>query len=149
MSARLILHIILTIVLFAIGWWLYMSIGHSGALDSVGVAMYWFAMLVYVFFSWIFYWIVHRLRLRVWVIMQILAILISAVSIGALLYVSREHQKQVEEKVIQDQRDEEVLSSDTDQDSASAIESEGVGEILNLSEGEELDESATSLPEIE
>ncbi|MFK7815126.1 MAG: hypothetical protein AB8B92_02220 [Gammaproteobacteria bacterium] len=136
MSARLILHIILSLVLFTVGWWLYMSIGNSGALDSIGVATYWFAMLVYMFFSWLFYWVVHRLRLRVWVIMQILAILISAVSTGVLLYVSREHQKQVEEKAIQEQLEEEVLGSGAEQDSGAAIGSEKGVEVLNLSEEE-------------
>lgn len=146
MSARLILHVILTLVLFVVGWWLYMSIGNAGALDSIGVATYWFAMLIYIFFSWLFYWIVHRLRLRVWIIMQVLAILITAVSTGALLYISREHQKQVEEKTIQEQQDEEALGSGAEQDSAAAIDSEGGLETLNLSEEEELNESVPSAP---
>lgn len=138
MSARLILHIILTLVLFAVGWWLYASMDNVGALDSVGVATYWFAMLVFILSSWLFYWIVHRLRMRFWIIMQILAIVISAVSTSALLYASREYQKQIEEEVIQEQKDEDAFNSDAEHDTARVIESKGNVETLNLSEGEEL-----------
>jgi len=124
MSARLILHIVLTLVLFSLGWWLYKSIGNSGSLGSVGVATYWFAMLVYILFSWLFYWMVHRLKVRYWLIMQILAFLISAISTSALLYVSKEHQKQIEDKAMQEQKDEEALISIPEKDDVSTLGSE-------------------------
>ncbi len=122
MSARLILHIILTLVLFSVGGWLYMSIGNVGALSSVGVATYWFVVLVYVLLSWIFYWIVHRLRLRYWIIMQILAIVLAAIATASLLYVSREYQQKIEEDAIEELNGEEALGSDGEQNSAVVTE---------------------------
>jgi thiol:disulfide interchange protein len=142
MSARLILHIILTLILFALGWWLYLRIGDAGAFGSVEVAKYWFAILVYVFFSWIFYWIVHRLRLRAWFIMQFLAILIAAISTSALLYISREHQEKIEQKAMQQQED---LNSIAEQEVGSV--SENKEEDLSLSEEGEFNESETSQSE--
>jgi thiol:disulfide interchange protein len=142
MSVRLISHIVLTLILFAIGWWLYLRIGDAGALDSVEVAKYWFAMLVYVFFSWVFYWIAHWFRLRVWLAMQVLAILISAISTGALLYISREHQQQVEEKVTQQQE-----GIDSDAEKNDVLDSESEIEKLSLTEDSEFDGPEISAPE--
>ena len=70
MPARFILHVMTTLVLFAVGWWLYMRMGDTalGAIDSTSVAMYWFASLVFILFSWVFYWFVHRLKTRAWII---------------------------------------------------------------------------------
>ncbi len=143
MSARLILHIVLTIVLLAVGLWLYMSISNSNVLGAIGVATFWFAMLIYVFFSWLFYWIVHRFKLRVWVVMQILAVMITAVSTIALLYISREHQQQIDEQAMQDQKEDQALNSEGGQDSDSVTGADDNADTLNLSEGEELNNSAS------
>jgi len=124
MSARLILHVIVTLVLFAIGWWLYMRLENKsyGAIDSVSVATYWFSVLVYALFSWLFYWIVHGLKLKAWVIAQIIAVVIATISTGSLLFVSREHQKQFEEEVkLQEQ---EVLDAEEQQEVTSESEPE-------------------------
>lgn len=101
MPVRLILHAIVTLVLFAIGWWLYMRMGNRnyGAIDSVSVAIYWFTVLVYVLFSWLFYWMVHRLKFKAWAIAQILAVVIATISTGSIMFLSRKHQKQFEEEV--------------------------------------------------
>jgi len=136
MSARLILHVITTLVLFAIGWWLYMRMEENSydAIDSVNVAVFWFASLVYIFFSWIFYWIVHRLKLKAWVIAQILAIIIAAVSTVTLLYVSREHQQELEQKALQQDQDAEASSEEEQVIEQSEMNSEDKLETLNLSE---------------
>ncbi len=133
MSARLIIHIVVTLILFAIGWWLYVRLEDNSydAINSVSVATYWFAMLVYVFFSWILYWIVHWFRLRVWVIAQIIAIVIAAVATGTLLYISTEHQKQLEEKAMLEEKSEQATNSATDQGAGS---NEEKIQTLNLSE---------------
>ncbi len=133
MSARLIIHIVVTLILFAIGWWLYVRLEDNSydAINSVSVATYWFAMLVYVFFSWILYWIVHWFRLRAWVIAQIIAIVIAAVATGTLLYISTEHQKQLEEKAMLEEKSEQATNSATDLGAGS---NEEKIQTLNLSE---------------
>ncbi len=143
MSARLILHVTFTLVLFAAGWWLYMRLEDNSyaAVDSVDVATYWFAVLVYMLFSWFFYWIVHRLKLKAWVIAQIFAVVIAAVSTGSLLFVSREHQKQLEAEAIQQEKSEETLSSDEVQDDKSEAKPEDKIQTLNLSEEDEANDS--------
>ena len=139
MSARLILHITFTLVLFAVGWWLYRSLGDNSqaAMSSVGVATYWFVVLVYVLFSWLFYWIVHRFKLRAWVIAQIFAVVIAAVSTGSLLFISQQHQRQLESDAKQQEKSEESLSLDDSQNAKSEVQSEGKIQTLNLPEGEE------------
>ena len=147
MSARLILHIVTTLVLLAVGCWLYMRMEENAydSIDSVNVAIYWFVSLVYVLFSWIFYWLVHRLKLKAWVIAQILAIIIAAGATAALLYVSREHQQQLEQKTML--QDEEAAASQQESTQVSEDGSETkleVGaedelEVLNLSEEGDLE----------
>lgn len=136
MSARLILHIIVTIVLFTIGWWLYVRLEDSNfdAIDSVSVATYWFAALVYILISWLFYWFVHRLKLKAWVVAQIITLVISAFATGALLYVSREHQQQLEEKALLEKQQAETLNTDEEQAQNSASKSVSKPKTLNLSE---------------
>ena len=148
MSARLIIHVTFTLVLFTVGWWLYMRLDDNSdaAVGSVGVATYWFAVLVYVLFSWFFYWIVHRLKLKTWVIAQIFAVVIASVSTGSLLFVSREHQKQLEAEAMQQQKSEKAKSSDEGQDAKSETKSEDKIQTLNLSEE---DEASDSMPELE
>jgi Ca2+/Na+ antiporter len=140
MSARLILHFIVTIVLFAIGWWLYVRLEDRSydAIDSVSVATYWFAALVYILFSWLFYWFVHRLKLKAWMVAQIIAVVIAVFATGALLYVSREHQQQLEEKALLEEQ-AETLSSDAEQAQNPTSESGSKPETLNLSEEDAID----------
>ncbi len=147
MSARLILHIITTLVLFAVGWWLYMRMQESAhdSIDSTSVALYWFASLVYILFSWIFYWIVHRLKLKAWVIAQILALILTAVATVSLLYISHEHQKQLEEKAMLQNADtsgvqgESVQNSENEPGTGLDNKSENKLETLNLSEEGDLE----------
>ena len=140
MSARLIIHITFTLTLFAAGWWLYMRLedSSSATVDSVSVATYWFAVLVYVLFSWFLYWVVHRLKLKAWVIAQIIAVVIAAISTGALLFVSREHQKQLEAEAMQQEKNEEAKSSGEAQDIQSESKPEDKIQTLNLSEENEV-----------
>ena len=142
MSARLILHFVVTLIFFAIGWWLYMRMEDNAydAIDSVNVAIYWFAVLVYILFSWFFYWIVHRLKLKAWVIGQILAVVIAAVATVSLLFISHEHQKQLEEKAMLEEQKAQTLNSDEEPTHPPENDSEVELETLNLSEGGEVGE---------
>lgn len=141
MSARPILHIIVTIVLFAIGLWLYVRVKDSSfdAIDSVSLATYWFAALIYILFSWLLYWFVHRLKLKAWVAAQIIAVFIAAFATGALLYISREHQQQLEEKAFQEQQLKETLNPDAERAQDPASESVDKPKTLNLSEEDGID----------
>ncbi len=143
MSARLILHLTLTLILFAFGWWLYMRLedNSSTAIDSVGVATYWFAVLVYVLFSWLFYWIVHRLKLKAWGVAQIFAVVIAAVSTSSLLFVSHEHQMQLEAEALQKEESKDALSSEKVQEAKARANQEDKIKTLNLSEDDEVDDS--------
>ena len=139
MSARLILHIITTIVLLAVGCWLYMRMQENAydSIDENNVAIYWFASLVYIFFSWIFYWIVHRLKLKAWVIAQILALVFAAVATVSLLYISREfHQEPFDGRCRFSRQAASAAQGESVQDSANGLEtdSEDKLETLNLSE---------------
>ncbi len=137
MPARFILHVVITIVLLTIGWWLYMRLDDSGYnVDSITVATYWFTILVFILFSWLFYWFVHKLKTKAWVIAQVLAVAIAAVSIISLLYISQEHQKLLEEEAI---KKEQIPEADAQTEQSS--ESSNEIETLSLSEeGDELPE---------
>ena len=134
MSARLVLHIITTLILFALGWWLYIRMGDSAtdAIDSITVATYWFASLVFILFSWIFYWFVHRLRLKAWLIAIAAAVIIAAISTVVLIKYADNNQRKLEEAEMQRQSGQEngaVVSEDVQgQETQSEIET------LNLSE---------------
>jgi hypothetical protein len=110
----------------------------ADAINSVNVATYWFAILVYIFFSWLFYWFVHRLKLKAWVIAQIFAIMIAAGATGSLLFISKEHQKQLEDKAMLEEQKAKDLKSETDQVEEKVPNNQP--ETLDLSEGEELPE---------
>jgi mannitol-specific phosphotransferase system IIBC component len=66
--------------------------------NSVMVATYWFAALVFIFFSWLFYWFVHRLKTSAWIIAQFTAVVIAVVSTSTLLSISHEHQQKLEQE---------------------------------------------------
>jgi len=133
MSARLILHIITTLILFALGWWLYIRMADSAsdAIDSSSIAMYWFASLVFILFSWIFYWFVHRLKLKAWIISLILAAIIAAVSTVALVTVAEDNQRKLEEAEMQQSEQQSGVLIPED---AQELETEQESETLNLSE---------------
>ena len=132
MSARMILHIVVTVVLLAIGWYLYADLTSGTGYDSVTVATYWFAVLVFIFFSWLFYWFVHKLKLKAWLISLILAVLIAAIGSYTLRYIAEDHQQKLEEEVIQKEQEQ---AQDEEQIQESTSPSNEI-ETLNL--GEEL-----------
>lgn len=140
MSARLILHIITTLILFALGWWLYIRIGESAsdAIDATNVAIYWFASLVFIFFSWIFYWFVHRLKLKAWIISLLLAAIIAIVSTVVLVKIADNNQRKLENAEVQQQSEQ----GDGALNTKDAQEREAGQELetLNLSEEDELSE---------
>lgn len=136
MSARLILHIITTLVLFAFGSWLYIRMGDDAtdAINETSVATFWFASLVFIFFSWLFYWPMHRLKLKAWIIALIIAVIIAAVSTVVLKKVADENQRKLEEIEMQKESAADVTED------ASVQETEEKLETLNLGEGDELPE---------
>ena len=134
MSPRLILHIILTLLLLAIGWWLYTQlVGNHSNLNSLIVATYWFAALVFIFFSWLFYWFVHRLGTTAWMIAILTALGISMISTISLLYVSRENQRKLEEESMRLEQ-EKASDSESQKDQTQQTESKNQIETLNLGE---------------
>ena len=141
MAPRFILHIILTLLLLSIGWWLYTQLtgGHSN-LDSITVAAYWFAALVFIFFSWLFYWFVHRLSTTAWMIALIVSLVVTVISTLSLLYISRENQKKLVEEAIQ-QEQEKISEEKAQAEQPQQSETSNKIETLNLSEdNDELDE---------
>lgn len=136
MPARFILHIILTLVLLAFGWWLYMQLG-KGSYKTMSVATYWFTALVFILLSWLFYWFVHRLKTKAWIIALIIAGLFTAAATTTLLLLSKQNQKLQEDAALaQEQADSEKAEA---QAQAQDIESPAEIETLNL--GEDLEET--------
>lgn len=130
MPARFILHIILTLVLLAMGWWLYMQLG-DGEYASMSVATYWFTVLVFILLSWLFYWFVHRLKTKAWIIALTIAGVLTAVSTTTLLFLSKQNQKMLEEAALaQEQADSEKVETQ-DVDVSTELET------LNLSEDQD------------
>jgi|GEM_PF-2462946 len=136
MSARLVLHIVTTIILFAIGWWLYIRMTDSAndALDATRVATYWFASLVFIFFSWIFYWFVHKLKLKAWIIALLVAVVIAAASTVALQMAAEENQRNLEEAEMQKQSEQKQETPETVQSEKSNDSLQESLETLNLGE---------------
>ncbi len=134
MPPRFILHIILTLLLLAIGWWLYMQlVGNNSSFNSIIVATYWFAALVFIFFSWLFYWFVHRLSSTAWMIAFLVALTIAMISTISLLYISRENQKKLEEESARLEQ-EQAYESESKTDQSQQSESNNQIETLNLGE---------------
>ena len=109
MSQRFVLHIILCIFLAGIGWWLYLQLSENeiNSITSMSVASYWFGLLIFLFISWIFYWILHRRSTKAWLIALFIAFVISVVSTIALLIISHEHEQQRQEALEQSEELEE------------------------------------------
>ncbi len=108
MSLRFVLHISLCVLLAIAGWWLYqqLSVNSNYSVSSIQVASYWFGILIFILFSWIFYWILHRRSVKAWVIALIIAALIAVVSTAALLIISQDHEQQRQKALEQIQEPE-------------------------------------------
>ena len=108
MSLRFILHIGLCILFALVGWWLYLQQSESSSysVSSIQVASYWFGLLIFVLFSWIFYWILHKRSGQAWMIALIIALVIAIVSTVALIIISRDHESQRQKALEQSQEPE-------------------------------------------
>lgn len=123
MTTRFILHVILCIFFAAIGWWLYLQLGKNGytLITPLSVASYWFGFLIFVFFSWIFYWILHRRSTKSWAIAQLIALLIAITATISMLVISHDHEnrrKAEEEAFIKKQESQTFRSDINDADSS-------------------------------
>ncbi|MEM7401984.1 MAG: hypothetical protein AAF304_08560 [Pseudomonadota bacterium] len=134
MPARFILHIVLTLVLIAIGWWLYMQLG-GGQYDSMSVATYWFTALVFILLSWLFYWFVHRLKTKAWIIALIIAGVLTAVSTTTLLFLSKQNQEMLEKEALAQELEDSQENETQDLEASSELETLNLGE--DLEEGTE------------
>ena len=132
MPARFILHIILTLVLLAFGWWLYAQLG-GGSYEAMSVATYWFTALVFILLSWLFYWFVHRLKTKAWIIALIIAAVLTAIATSTLLFLSKQNQSLQESAAF-----EKEQASTQDNEVPNANVSTEI-ETLNLSEDEVVD----------
>ncbi len=132
MPARFILHSILTLVLLAFGWWLYMQLG-KGSYEAMSVATYWFTALVFILLSWLFYWFVHRLKTKAWIIALIIAGLLTGVATTTLLLLSEQNQKLQEETAMAQEK--------ADLEKAETQDTEPPAEIETLNLGEDLEET--------
>lgn len=96
MSLRFILHIAVCLLLAAAGWWLFTQLDETGhsSITSIQVAGYWFGILVFILFSWFFYWILNRRSTKAWFIAQGIAVVIAISSTVALLLISHIHEQQ-------------------------------------------------------
>ena len=109
MSLRFIVHLGLCVGLVLIGGWLYLQLSETSSysVSSIQVASYWFALLVFILFSWFFYWIIHKRSGQAWMIALMIALLIAAISTGTLLFISHEHEAQ-RQQVLEDSQQSEV-----------------------------------------
>ena len=98
MKPRFIVHMLLSASLASLGLWLFMQMGTTSYayIDSIFVASYWFAFLIFLFFSWFFYWILHKRSTTAWLIALVLAGLIAIAGIVAMRTVSKQYQQEVE-----------------------------------------------------
>jgi len=98
MKPRFIFHMLLSASLASFGLWLYMQMQHSGNayIDSILVASYWFTFLIFLFFSWFFYWVLHKRSTKAWLIALVLAALIAIAGIIALRVVAKQYQLETE-----------------------------------------------------
>ena len=133
MSLRLILHILICVLFAAIGLWLFLQLrdNSTSSITSIHVAAYWFGFLIFVLFSWFFYWILHKRSTKAWLISVILAGFIAIISTGAMVIISHDHEQQRQAK-------EEALNEDQEAD----IIEEEIEEELELDD----DESVEPLP---
>ena len=123
MTTRFILHAILCIFFAAIGWWLYLQLENNGytLITPLSVASYWFGFLIFVFFSWIFYWILHRRSTKSWAVAQFISLLIAIIATILIVVISHDHESQRKaeaEAFIKNQELGTLKSEDNDADSS-------------------------------
>lgn len=126
MTLRFIFHTILCIFFAAIGLWLFLQLGNNGnkLITSLSVASYWFVFLIFVFFSWIFYLILHKRSTKAWAVAQFVALLIAIVATVSILFISHEHenQRKAEEEALIQKQESSVLKSEDDDEDSSILE---------------------------
>ena len=88
----------------------------EGSYEAMSVATYWFTALVFILLSWLFYWFVHRLKTKAWIIALIVAGVLTAVATSTLLFLSEQNQMlQEEAAMVQDQEaSEEAETQDVE-----------------------------------
>lgn len=123
MTTRFILHVILCIFFAAIGWWLYLQLENNEytLITPLSVASYWFGFLIFVFFSWIFYWILHRRSTKSWAVAQFISLLIAIIATISMLVISHDHEnrrKAEEEAFIKKQELRTLKPEDNNADSS-------------------------------
>lgn len=108
MSLRFILHISLCVLLTLVGWWLYLQLSKNSSysVSSIQLASYWLGLLIFILFSWIFYWILHRRSGQAWMISLVIALVIAIVATTALLIISHDHERQRQKALEQSQEQE-------------------------------------------
>lgn len=118
MKPRFIAHMLLSASLASLGLWLYMQMQSSTYqyIDSIFVASYWFVFLIFLFFSWFFYWVLHRRSVIAWLIALVLASFIAIATYIALHIVAEQYQQEIENA-------ENILQQDLEQDSIDADDS--------------------------
>lgn len=128
MTQRFTLHIILCIFFAGLGWWLFLKLEYNGndLINSIFVASYFFGFLVFVFFSWFFYWILHRRSTKIWIVAQLIALLIAIIATTAVLFVSHDHEnrRKAEEEALLDKQEQEILQSEIGDENTITIEEE-------------------------
>ena len=94
MTLRFTLHLLICVLLATFGYWLYtqLNISEYKFINSISVASYWFGFLVFLLFSWLLYWILHRRSLKAWAIAQFISVLIAVISTVALVVISHDHE---------------------------------------------------------
>ena len=128
MSLRFVLHIIVCIFFAGLGGWLYLQLGHdqSGLINSISLACYWFGYLVFLFFSWIFYWVVHKSSATAWIVAQFFALSIAIFATVSIVIISREHEnrRQVEEEAFLQKQESQSAPSQDDAEDSVIVEEE-------------------------
>ena len=113
MSLRFTLHFLICVLFAALGWWLFLQLrdNTSASITSIHVAGYWFGFLVFILFSWFFYWILHRRSTKAWFISLMIAGFIAVISTGAMVIVSHDHeqQRQAKQEVLNKDQETEII----------------------------------------
>ena len=117
MHQRFILQVILCVFLAGLGYWFYWQLDVSGSdsLNSIPVASYWFGFLIFVLFSWLFYWPLHKFSAKSWLIALLIALIIAVTSTAAMLFIARGYENKInaEEKVLSQDQGPQILSLDS------------------------------------
>ena len=132
MTLRFTLHSILCTFFTGLGWWLYLQLykDGNGLINSISVASYWFGFLIFVLFSWFFYWILHRRSTKSWLIAQLIALLIAIIATLSILFISHQHEnrRKAEKEALLLEQESQSLQSEEDDINTTLME-EGSTEI--------------------